>query len=131
MDGYGWAVTATGGIAKRGVVTTGVDDDIVNGLPQEFSLMQNYPNPFNPSTNIRYGLPRAAHVSVKIYNLLGQEVMQLKDELESAGTHDVVWLGRNTAGHNVASGVYFYQLEARPVDGSSPFNSFKKMLLLK
>ncbi len=130
-NGYGWAVTSTGGIAKYGVVTTAVGDDVVNGLPQEFTLMQNYPNPFNPTTNIRYGLPRAAHVSVKIYNLLGQEVAQLKDEVESAGTHDVVWLGRNTAGHTVASGVYFYQLEARPVDGSSQFNSFKKMLLLK
>ncbi len=130
-QGYGWAVTSTGGIAKYGPVTTGVNDDIVGGVPQEFSLMQNYPNPFNPSTNIHYGLPRAAHVSVRIYNLLGQEVAQLKDEIENAGTHEVVWLGRNTAGTSVASGVYFYQLEARPVDGTSPFNSFKKMLLLK
>ncbi|MEK9138038.1 MAG: FlgD immunoglobulin-like domain containing protein, partial [Bacteroidota bacterium] len=126
----GWVVSSTGGIARYGVIQVGVDDD-VTALPQDFTLLQNYPNPFNPATNIRYGLPRASFVTVKIYNILGQEVATLKNEIQGAGAYDVVWYGKNTSGHSVASGVYFYRLEAKPVDGSTAFNSFKKMLLLK
>ena len=93
--------------------------------------MQNYPNPFNPTTNIRYVLPQAAHVSLKIYNILGQEVVQLQNEVQTAGLHETVWSGRSNSGQSVSSGVYFYRLEAKALDGSTTFNNFKKMLLLK
>jgi hypothetical protein len=106
-------------------------DDQPEELPGSFTLMQNYPNPFNPSTTIRYALPKDAFVTLKIYNILGQEVISLRDEMQNVGFHDVVWNGRNNAGQTIASGVYFYRLEARPADGAEPFTSFKKMLMLK
>jgi hypothetical protein len=109
---------------------TGVRED-GQELPVTFTLSQNYPNPFNPTTNIRYALPQAAHVSVKIYNLLGQEIALLKDEIQMPGSYDVVWNGRNTMGQSVASGVYFYRLQAQGLNSGAEFNSFKKMLLLK
>ncbi|MCZ6776326.1 MAG: Ig-like domain-containing protein [Ignavibacteria bacterium] len=107
-------------------VQPGVDDG-----HKTFVLHQNYPNPFNPATTIRYALPTQARVKLKIYNILGQEIVQLRDELQSAGNHNVAWNGRNQFGSQVASGVYFYRIEAKPVDGGDVFLSFKKMLMLK
>lgn len=127
----GWAVTSTGGIAAFSTTLTDVPGGNTPEVPATYSLMQNYPNPFNPSTNIRYALPQTAHVTVRIYNLLGQEVALLKDEIETAGGHQAVWLGKNNIGQSVSSGVYFYRLEAKPLGGSQSFTSFKKMLLLK
>lgn len=101
------------------------------GIPSQFALEQNYPNPFNPTTTIQYALPRASRVVLRVYDMLGQEVAVLKDDIQTAGRHDAVWNGRNAQGHTVASGVYFYQMEARPVDGSSAFISMRKMLLVK
>ena len=100
-------------------------------IPSDYQLAQNYPNPFNPTTTLLYGLPRAAHVTMKIYNVLGQEVVTLRDEVQGAGMQTVIWDGRNALGTRVASGVYFYRIEAKPVDHSAPFVSIKKMLMLK
>ena len=75
--------------------------------------------------------PEDAFVTLKVYNLLGQEVASLRDEMQSSGFHDVVWNGRNNPGQTVSSGVYFYRLEAKPLDGAEPFTSLKKMLMLK
>ncbi len=69
----------------------------------------NYPNPFNPSTKIEYTMPRAGHVSIKIYNLKGELVRTLVDASQDAGRHTVVWDGTNDHGASVASGVYFYE----------------------
>ena len=127
----GWAVTSTGGIAAFSTQLVDVREDNPSGVPTAFTLMQNYPNPFNPTTTIRYTLPQSAQVSVRVYNILGQEVAQLNNELQTAGVHETVWSGRNTSGQIVASGVYFYRLEAKALDGKTAFNDFKKMLLLK
>jgi hypothetical protein len=78
-----------------------------NVLPTYISLEQNYPNPFNPSTTIRYGLPARSHLSLTVFNTLGQEVATLVNETEDAGFHDVRFDGTG-----LASGVYFYRLEA-------------------
>jgi hypothetical protein len=94
--------------------------------PSAFVLGQNYPNPFNPSTTIRYNLPNRSTVRLVITNMLGQEVALLQDGEEEAGLHDVEWHA------NVASGVYFYRINATSV--SDPNNSFvqvKKMLLVR
>jgi photosystem II stability/assembly factor-like uncharacterized protein len=128
---YGWAVTGTGGIVKYAPVFTGVGDSEDQKLPQQFALSQNYPNPFNPTTTILYSLPQAAQVKVSIYNMLGQRVVELANEVQPAGSHQVVWDARNSLRQHVASGVYFYRLEARPLDGSAPFTSIRKMLFLK
>ncbi|MEW5795172.1 MAG: T9SS type A sorting domain-containing protein [Candidatus Zixiibacteriota bacterium] len=95
------------------------DDDHIN-LPTEYSLSQNYPNPFNPITEIDFALPRASNVKLEIFNIMGQRVASLIDKHLEAGTHTVIW-----DGSHVASGVYFYRIEA------SDFVETKKMLLLK
>lgn len=89
-------------------------------MATDFSLSQNYPNPFNPVTVIRYSLPVSRHVSLKIYNVLGQLVSVLVDELQDVGSKTVEW----NAG-NMPSGIYYYQLT------SGPFTQAKKLMLLK
>ncbi len=96
------------------------------GIPKNFSLDQNYPNPFNPSTTIRFALPTNARVSIKLYNTLGQEVVNiLNNEQMNAGVHETVFNASN-----FSSGVYFYRLEAKGDDGSS-FAKAKRMVLVK
>ena len=101
-------------------------------LPKEFYLRQCYPNPFNPVTIIEFGLPQLSRVSLKIYNILGQEVVTLIEQDLPAGPHHVRWEGRSSSGSEVASGVYFYRLQARSKPGDKElFEQSKKMLLLK
>jgi photosystem II stability/assembly factor-like uncharacterized protein len=94
--------------------------------PEQFTLFQNHPNPFNASTTIRYGLPASSEVSLKIFNVLGEEIGVLLDnELKEEGYHIHIWNGRDKFGLRVSSGVYFYQLKI----GQSSYT--KKMLLIK
>lgn len=94
-------------------------------LPNAVILHQNYPNPFNPSTVISYQLAMSGKVSLKIYNMLGQEVRTLVNAVQSAGLHEITWDGKNKHGKAVSSGVYLYRLET----GNSI--QTKKMLLMK
>lgn len=94
-------------------------------MPNSFSLSQNYPNPFNPTTIIQYAVPQIAHVTLKIYNVYGQEVATLVDKIQSAGSYQVSWDGKDNRGRFVASGVYFYRLEA----GANVM--VRKMVMLK
>jgi hypothetical protein len=96
-----------------------------SNLPTSYALEQNYPNPFNPSTDVAYSLPKAGHVELKVYNVLGQEVVTLVDEHMPAGNHTVTWDGRNAQGSSVSSGVYFYRIAAER------FSDTKKMMMLK
>jgi hypothetical protein len=112
------------------IVPAGVKDDLA-GIPESYDLSQNYPNPFNPSTVIRYALPEASQVTMRVYNLLGQEVATLVNDVREAGYHEVVWSSRNNAGVTLATGVYFYRIEAKTLDGANAFTSLKKMLLVK
>lgn len=82
-------------------------------IPQNYSLHQNYPNPFNPATTIHYDLPKTSNVVLKVYDLIGQEVKTLVNDIQTAGEKSVVWDGRNSAGQRVSSGVYIYSLQAR------------------
>ncbi len=104
---------------------TGVED-LASITPSDFELSQNYPNPFNPSTTIRYALPNESKVSISIFNLLGQEVATLVNDVQSAGYHEVVF---NAA--NLSSGVYLYKINAVSSVGSKEFSSTKKLILLK
>jgi hypothetical protein len=90
-----------------------------------FALLPNYPNPFNPSTTIPFQLPEKVQVEITIYDLTGREVRQLLSAEYTAGTYDVVWDGRNSAGTQVSSGVYFYRMKA----GS--FVQTRKLLLAR
>jgi hypothetical protein len=105
-------------------------DEEVNALPSSFSLSQNYPNPFNPSTDIRYQIAdgrSSIHTTLKIYNVLGQEMKTLMDGEKEPGYYSVEWDGRDDWGREVASGVYFYRL--RVVSGQ--WSETKKMVLLR
>ena len=99
---------------------TSVQEEPVGGLPLSFRLDQNYPNPFNPSTTIRYGLPHASPVTLKVYDMLGRQVSVLVNERRDAGVHEVKF-----DGSNLASGVYFYRMQA----GS--FVETRKLVLLR
>jgi hypothetical protein len=102
-----------------GSITTSVYQ-VQNVVPQDYALDQNYPNPFNPSTTISYSIPTAARVTLRIYNLLGQEVETLVDLQQNAGSYKAVF-----DASRLATGVYFYQLKA------GQFVTVRKMLLLK
>jgi len=93
--------------------------------PQEFALNQNYPNPFNPSTMISFSLAVESKVSLKIFDILGQEVLTLVNQNLGAGSHEYTF---DASRYN--SGVYFYRVEATGIDGRN-FSSVKKMILTK
>ncbi len=91
---------------------TGIELNLGEKVLKTYKLSQNYPNPFNPSTTISYNLPATEQVSVKVFNMLGQEVKTLTNGVMSAGQHTKVWDGTNNAGIKVTSGVYVYTLQA-------------------
>ena len=94
--------------------------------PTEFSLRSNYPNPFNPSTVIAYDIPEQAHVTLEVYNLLGQVVIRLVDGVKPPGAYTVTWNAHNKSGHQVASGIYLYRIVTSIGDVET-----KRMTLLK
>ncbi|MBU1983278.1 right-handed parallel beta-helix repeat-containing protein [bacterium] len=96
-----------------------------SAIPTEYCLYQNYPNPFNPTTEIRFDLPEAVRTELKVFNILGQEVVTLIDDVRPAGAYRVLWDSKNTSGISVASGVYVYQIKA------GKFSDAKKMVLIR
>ncbi|MFQ5771548.1 MAG: FlgD immunoglobulin-like domain containing protein [bacterium] len=99
--------------------------------PKAIALQQNYPNPFNPITEIRFELPNAVQISLKIYNLLGEEIRTLVKRNMEAGFHAVKWNGKNNLGREVASGVYIYRMEVQSQDSEAVFSQMRKMTLLR
>lgn len=89
-------------------------------IPNHFYLQQNYPNPFNPSTTIEYNIPKAELLTIKVYNVLGQEIKILFNEEKPAGSYQIKF-----DGSNLASGIYFYRIQA------GDFSQIKKMVLMK
>ena len=122
-SGGGSATLSSGFTVGTGTATS-VEQVPSSGSPATFALEQNYPNPFNPSTQIKYSLEKAVRVSLKIYNVLGNEVATLVDGPQEAGSHSITF-STNTGASNIATGVYFYRLQA----GS--FVSTKKLVLIK
>jgi endo-1,4-beta-xylanase len=102
-----------------------VDVKPTGEVAREYSLSQNYPNPFNPSTQIKYSIAKAGHVALKVYDLLGREVTTLVNTNQEAGTYVVSFDFGKLGLQTLASGVYFYRLEA----GS--FTAVHKMMLMK
>ena len=98
-------------------------------LPGRFALTQNYPNPFNPGTTIRYDVPASVgtdvQVRVEVYDVLGQVVRTLVDELKAPGSYDMTWSAKDQTGTEVSAGVYFYRMVA------GDFEMTRKMILLK
>jgi hypothetical protein len=112
-------------------VTTVTSVEHTSDLPINYSLDQNYPNPFNPSTTISFDIPVSSSVTLRVFNVIGQEVRTLVQGTLSQGRHEIVWNGLDDAGRALASGIYFYSLNATPVSGGKMFSDIKKMVLLK
>ena len=128
---YRYFVTAeyASGQSDNSEIVT-VDSDSVSDSydivqPLIFDLKQNYPNPFNPVTNISFTIPEASNVKLRIYNIKGQLVKDLKNEFMEKGTHILQWNGDNNYGNPVSSGIYFIKLQ------DSQQQAVKKALLLK
>ncbi len=122
----GWGATPAANrivILKNDLI--GVPDKQKKEKPASFELYGNYPNPFNPSTTIRYRLNNASQISLKIYNILGQEIRTLVSGVRPAGMNEVLWDGKNDKGANVSSGLYLYRLQI------SNHAITRKMTLLK
>jgi hypothetical protein len=102
------------------VVTSVEESDITEETPSNYILMQNYPNPFNPSTSIEYSVPISQYVSLKVYDILGNQVAELVNERKDAGRYEV-----NFNASNLSSGVYFYKITA------GNHIETKKMMLIK
>jgi hypothetical protein len=101
-----------------------------NNGPKEYTLAQNYPNPFNPSTTIDYSLPFESNVKVVIYNVTGEVVKVLVNNVQVAGHHKANFNTEST-GRSLSSGIYFYSIEASSIDGKNNFKQTKKMILMK
>ena len=95
------------------------------GLPKVASLEKNYPNPFNPITNLDFSIPKRSNVTLRVFNMMGQEVVTLINEKKSYGNYSISWNGLDSKGVNVASGVYFAELRNRNE------RRITKMLLMK
>ena len=95
------------------------------GHPHQFALHQNYPNPFNAETVISFETEEAAHVDLSMYNMVGQLIKTLVKDHLPAGSHEIAWDGTDDLGRELASGVYFYRLEA---EGQS---DVRRMVLVK
>ena len=111
---------------------TGVREVRGDGKLESLALLQNYPNPFNPYTTICFAVHRERNTvnspipaTLKIYNIKGQVVRRLVDQDLKPGVYVVIWDGKDNRGHEVATGIYFYQLKIRD------YTESKKMLLLK
>jgi hypothetical protein len=104
---------------------TSVEEDEETALPGLFELSQSYPNPFNSRTVIRYSLFKPADVSLTIYNVLGQKVRTLVDQVHQSGRMSVIWDGKDDGGNDLASGIYFCRLQA------GELSQTKRMVLLK
>ena len=116
-------------ITMDGDVATGVDA-IDGAIPETYGLDQNYPNPFNPETTIQIHLPVSGEVTLKVYNLLGQEIVTLANEILEAGNHVLNWNGLNKFQTQVPSGIYYYRIQVK--NGKNvTFEQIRKMTLLK
>jgi len=121
-DNNGYIYVGTdNGLWKRPLseIVTSIKE-ITTAFPSEFLLSQNYPNPFNPSTKIKYQVPQASQVQIKVFDVLGNEIETLVNEEKPAGTYELTW---NAV--NLPNGVYFYQLKA------GEYTAVKKMILIK
>jgi hypothetical protein len=114
IDTIKFIVTGTNGVMEEKEIL------ISYTIPAEFKLEQNYPNPFNPTTKIEYQLPKDGRVTIKVFNVLGQEVRTLLDEVKSAGYYTIEFKS-----NGLSSGIYFYSLF------TENYKMIKKMVLLK
>lgn len=117
----GWAVGSFGTILKttNGGVSF-IEEEEIDEIPIDYTLSQNYPNPFNPNTKIKYSIPQISYTTIKVFDVLGNEIETLVNGEKSIGTYEITWTVEN-----LSSGNYLYQLRARD------FVETKKLILMK
>jgi len=108
-----------------------VEAEVMTTVVTDYALSANYPNPFNPSTTIKFALPEAGRVTLRIYSLTGQLVRELVHGDYASGRHQVRWDARDAQGQQVASGVYFYRLAVQNQTGQSSFTQTRQMVFVK
>ncbi len=94
-------------------------------LPNQYAFSQNFPNPFNPSTTFSFSLPKRAHVTLDIYDILGRKITTVIDKFTSAGNHEIIWDGKDHNDHEIASGIYFARFQA------ADFTTTRKIIMVK
>jgi hypothetical protein len=109
----------------KGSTPSAVGEKTVDIIPDAFQLSQNYPNPFNPVTTIEFRLPSSERAMIRVFDMMGREIVTLVDQNMAAGTYQVTWNGRDGSGMEVSSGVYFYRLEA------GAYTATEKMVLIR
>ena len=123
-NGKVYAVWTQSTLIGRNIILTKIDESALNVKHEDiittFTLYQNYPNPFNPVTTISYQIPRQSFVSLKVFDILGSEVVTLVNEEKAAGYYEI-----NFSGKGLSSGVYFYTISA------GKYHQTRKMVLLK
>lgn len=129
VTGIGTLIGSTGFASVNGLAVygslIGTDESNISQYPDDFNLNPAYPNPFNPTTTIGFDVAKSMKVKLTVYNTLGQEIKTLVNTKKMPGKYQTIWDGKDNAGHAVASGIYFYRLEA----GS--FVKTRKMMLIK
>ncbi len=110
---------------ENGRLEIGLSETTDTEIPNVFKLGAAYPNPFNPLTHIRFSLPESQRVVLAVYGIDGRKVATLANEIYAAGSYEVIWSGRDDAGQTVASGAYFYRIDA------GPYSQVRKMTLIK
>jgi photosystem II stability/assembly factor-like uncharacterized protein len=113
--------TNSSGAFRYNLTTTDIEKIQTTTLPASVTLSQNYPNPFNPSTMIAYNLPKSSNVTLKIYNLAGQELETLVNDFQTAGEHQITWQPKG-----LPSGIYFYRLQT-----GHEFSETRKLIFQK
>jgi len=123
-DGDGEAIVDMGAYEYGAPPYVEIDEDIIVQIP-EVHLYQNYPNPFNPSTTINFSNEQNEHVEMNVYNIKGQLVKTLVNDIKPAGYHSIIWDGTDRSNHSVPSGVYLYRLK------TNSDSNIRKMILLR
>jgi len=124
-DSFGFSKAVGPTLTKAGDDDWGLSPAKEATVPEKYSLEQNYPNPFNPETEIRFQLPEASQVVVRIFNTLGQEIRTLTDREYESGFHTIRWDSKDNKGNAMSSGIYLYQLQ------TGSFSEIRKMTLLR
>ena len=127
---------ALGQRVKRGTIDIGafefgISPETEFDIPESFKLYPNYPNPFNPATKIRYDLKESANVTLKIYNILGQEIRTLINSRKTIGYHVIEWDGRDNFGNKVVSGFYIFRIWVVAPGDNGNFSASRKMVLIQ
>jgi len=113
-----------------------INNKEINFTPTTFRLYQNYPNPFNPETTLQYDLTSACRVKIELFNVMGQQIRLLINEIQGPGRNQITWDARDEQGEPVGSGIYLYRITTFATDNSKTngkilFQQTNKMLLVK